>query len=152
MAELEGIINGLNWAVQIRKTPLVAEGDLHIIINISRQLQSSASTSQVSKNWRWEGHLSALRKTLTCQESILFSHVKREGNKVVDALANAAVESNRHFHAEEFDDRGNTQTIWQHFLKLAEDDKEGRCNLYNYLTQSIPLHVNDRWHQYLMGK
>ena len=35
------------------------------------------------------------------------------GNKVVDAMANKGVESSVSFHAEEFDDKGKTQTIWQ---------------------------------------
>ena len=38
------------------------------------------------------------------------------------------------------------------FLEVGEDDKEGSYNPYNYLTQTIPLHVNDRCQQYLMGR
>ena len=64
MAKIEGLINGLKWVIQTGENPLVAEGDSQIINNLAHQLQSSASTSQVSKNWRWEGHLSALKKTL----------------------------------------------------------------------------------------
>ena len=114
MAELEGLMNGLKWALQIGKTPLVAEGDSQIIINLAHRLQSGTSTAQVSNNWRWEGHLSTLMQTLTGQEAILFSHVKQEGKKVADAMVNKGVESGISFHAEEIDDKGNTQTIWKH--------------------------------------
>ena len=138
MVELEGLINGLNWVVKIGKTPLVVEGDLQIIINIVHRLQSGASTSQVSKNWRWEGRLCALRKILVGHEAILLSHVKWAGNKVENSLTNAGVESSRSFHAEEIDDRGNTQTIWKCYLNLAEDNKEGSCSPYNFPTQTIP--------------
>ena len=70
-------------------------------------------------------------------EAILLSHVKRAGNKVVDALVNVGVESSRSFHAEEIDDRGNTHTICQRCLKLVEDDKEGSYIPYNFPTQTI---------------
>ena len=51
MAELEGLINGLIWARQTRKMPLMVEGDSQIIINTARKIQEGTLTSQISKNW-----------------------------------------------------------------------------------------------------
>ena len=101
MVELEVLINGLKWAMQTGKIPLVAEGDSQIIINLARRLQSGALTTQVSKNWRWEGRLSVLRQILTSKEAILLLHVKWEGNKVEDVMENVGVENSLSFHAEE---------------------------------------------------
>ena len=50
MAELEGLINVLSWALQTGKTPFMVEGDSQIIINMAQWLQNGASTSQVSNN------------------------------------------------------------------------------------------------------
>ena len=111
MVELEVLINGLKWAMQTGKIPLVAEGDSQIIINLARRLQSGALTTQVSKNLRWEGRLSVLRQILTGEEAILLSHVKQEGNKVADVMANVGVESSLSFHAKKGKDSGKTQNI-----------------------------------------
>ena len=50
MVELEGLINGISWALQKEKTLLVVEGDSQVIINIAHRLQHGATTSQVLKN------------------------------------------------------------------------------------------------------
>ena len=84
------------------------EGDSHIIINIARRLQAGSLTSQVSKNWRWESRLNALTQILTGEEAFLLTHVKRERNRVADAMANAGVESEFSFHAETKEDDGKT--------------------------------------------
>ena len=152
MAELEGLINGSKWAVKTGKTPLVVEGGSHFVINLARRLQSGTSTAQVSKNWRWEGRLNPLRKTLTGQESILLSHVIREGNKVADVMANVGVESNMSFHAKESDDSGKSQTTWHRCWKLAEDDKDSSGNPYISPTHFLPMHASDSCHQTLMGR
>ena len=99
MAKLEGLINGLIWAKKTGKLSLVVEGDSQIIINTARKLQAGSLMSQVSKNWRWESRLSILRQILTGEEALLLTHIKREGNRVVDAMANSGVESEFSFHA-----------------------------------------------------
>ena len=45
MVELEALINGISRALHSRKTPLLVEGDLQIIINMAPWLQNEASTS-----------------------------------------------------------------------------------------------------------
>lgn len=122
MAELEGLINGLIWAKQTRKIPLVVEGDSQIIINMARKLQTGSLMTQVSKNWRWESRLSTLRQILVGEESLLLTHVKREGNTVADAMANSGVQSEFSFHAESKEDEGKSQQIWNWCSKVAEKD------------------------------
>ena len=118
MAELEGLINGISWALQKEKTPLLVEGDSQVIINIARRLQHGAATSQVSKNWRWEGFLSELKRILGVPSAIKLSHVRRSGNKLEDALENKGVENHNSFHAKEFDDNRKS-LIWDRCEKLA---------------------------------
>ena len=45
MAELEGLINGISWALDKNKTLLLMEGDSRVIINISRRLQHGTTIS-----------------------------------------------------------------------------------------------------------
>ena len=122
MAELEGLINGLTWAKQIGKLSLVVEGDSQIIINTTRKLQAGSLTTQVSKNWRWKSRLSTLRQILAGEEALLLTHVKREGNRVADAMANSGVESEFSFHAESKEDEGKTQQVWNGCSKVSEED------------------------------
>ena len=111
MAELEGLINGLIWAKETGKLPLVVEGDSQIIINMAHKLQVGSLMTQVSKNWRWESRLSVLLQILVGEESILLTHVKREGNRVADAMANLGVESESPFQAESKEDEGKDLQI-----------------------------------------
>ena len=67
--------------------------------------------SQVSKNWRWESRLNALRQILIGEEAFLLMHVKWEGKRVADAMANAGVECEFSFHVETKEDDGKTQQI-----------------------------------------
>ena len=108
MAELEGLINGLIWAKQIGKLPLVVEGDSQNIINTARKLQAGSLTTQVSKNWRWESRLSVLRHILAGEEALLLNHVKQKENMVADSMANIGVESKFSFHVETKEDEGKT--------------------------------------------
>ena len=64
MVELEGLINGLIWARQTKKMPLMVEGDSQIIINMARKLQAGSLTPQISKNWQWESMLQVLKHIL----------------------------------------------------------------------------------------
>ena len=78
--------------------------------------------TQVSKNWRWESRLSTLRQILVGEEALLLTHVKREGNSIVDAMANLGVESEFSFHAESKEDEGKSQQVWNGCSKVAEED------------------------------
>ena len=111
MAGLEGLINGLIWARKTKKMPLMVEGDSQIIINMARKLQAGSLMSQISKNWRWESRLQVLEHILSGEEALLLMHVKREGNRVADAMANIGVKIEFYFHAERKEDDGKTQQI-----------------------------------------
>ena len=132
IAKLEGLINGLIWAKQTGKPPLVVEGDSQIIINMTRKLQARSLMIQVSKNWGWESRLSTLRQILIGEEALLLTHVKREGNRVADAMSNSGVESEFSFHAEIKEDEGKTQQVWKGCSKVAEEDmrKNELCNAW----------------------
>ena len=49
-------------------------------------------------------------------------HVKREGNRVADSMANAGVESEFSFHVETKEDDGKTQQIWSNGYMLVDED------------------------------
>ena len=49
-------------------------------------------------------------------------HVKREGNTVVNTMANTGVESDFSFHAETTEDDEKTQQIWSNGYKLVKED------------------------------
>ena len=38
LAELDGLLNRVTWAIQNRKTPLLIEGELMVIINIAKRI------------------------------------------------------------------------------------------------------------------
>ena len=137
MVELEGLINRISCALQSEKTPSMVEGDSRIIINIARRLQHGATTSQVLNNWRWEGHLSELKRILAGPSAILFSHVRRYGNKLEDALENKGVESRSPFHAKEFDNNRN-RSLWERCKNLVHEDMESMTEEINHQTQLTP--------------
>ena len=56
------------------------------------------------------------------EEALLLTHVKREGNKVEDAMANSGVESELSFHTKTKEDEGKSQQVWNGFSKVAEED------------------------------
>ena len=72
--ELEGLINGVMWEIQNQRIPLIAEGNLEVVINIARRLMNGASISKVSRNCRWECRLIVLRRWLR-DILALFSHM-----------------------------------------------------------------------------
>ena len=88
LVELEGLINGLSWSLQQKKTPLTMEGDSMVITNIAKRIQHGEAISQVSKNRRWEGWLTELKRLLLGTPTLQFMDVTRTGNRVADALGN----------------------------------------------------------------
>lgn len=110
---------------------------------MARQLQNGASTSQVSKNMRWEGQLYELKQILVGHSSILFSHVRRFSNKVENALAEEGVESLSSFHVEELEDNGNRPVIWEHCRNLEKEDLKGMTETNNCQTHPNPQQLED---------
>ena len=97
------------------------KGDSLVVINIARRLQNGATIGQVSKGQRWECNIIALRSWLRDNPALRFSHVKRTGNRVEDALENEGVGKVSSFHAEETDDKRDGP-LWRKCEALAVDN------------------------------
>ena len=95
-AELEGLWQGLLLSTQFGFLPLVVEGDSQILIAIATQLLNGTRAHKIANSWRLEARLEAIELWLHTNRAIIFQHVKREGNKVADLLANLGV---NHDHA-----------------------------------------------------
>jgi len=93
-AEMEGLWQGLLLARAHNYLPLEVEGDSQILINMVKQLLNGSHSSKIATSWRLEARLEAIELELLNNRAIIFSHVKREGNKVADIIANLGVESN----------------------------------------------------------
>ena len=94
------MINGVTWAIQNQRTPLIVEGDSMVIINLTRRIMHGATINQVSCNWRWEFRLSTVRERLSNTHALSFSHIKTSVNKVADILTNEGVGKSFYFNAE----------------------------------------------------
>lgn len=77
--------------------PLIVEGDSQIIINMASNLMQGSPVYKVSSIWRMATRLELLKQWLTNHQAISFKHIRREGNKLADFLANLGVDSGREF-------------------------------------------------------
>ena len=91
LAKLEGLWQGISLSQYHGFHPLEIEGDSQILINISSQLLQGAHANKIAKSWRLEARLALIEQMLNTNRAILFKHVKWEGNKVADLLANIGV-------------------------------------------------------------
>jgi len=90
-AELEGLWQGMSLANQHNFHPVIIEEDSQILINMATQIQMGTPDSKVATSWRLEARLELIERQIKNKRAITFIHVKREGNKVVDLLANTGV-------------------------------------------------------------
>lgn len=65
------------------------EGDSQILINMAKHLLNGSQARKIATSWRLE----AIEQVLRSNRAITFNHIKREGNKVADLLANIGVEN-----------------------------------------------------------
>eukprot|EP00253_Pinus_taeda_P021755 PITA_21755 len=91
-AELEGLWLGLQIAHHQSFMPLIVEGDSQIIINMASKLQQGSAAQKVSRSWRMATRLESLQTWLKNNKSTSFRHIRREGNKAADFLANLGAE------------------------------------------------------------
>jgi len=91
---MEGLWQGLQLERTHNYLPLEVEGDSLLLINMVQQLLNGSHASKIATSWRLEARLEAIELELLNNREIIFSHVKRDGNKVADLLANVGVESN----------------------------------------------------------
>jgi len=96
-AELEGLLHGLQLAKEKGWFPLIIEGDSRIILRMAIKIQAGKPATKVAKSWRLEGRLERLGEMLKSSEACTWSHIRRNGNKVADRLANLGVEAKAPF-------------------------------------------------------
>jgi len=64
-----------------------------LLINMAKQLLNGSHARKIATSWRLEARLEAIEQALLNNRAIIFNHVKREGNKVANLLANVGVEN-----------------------------------------------------------
>ena len=89
--EIEGLIQGIEWVFENFHRPIIAEGDSQLIVLLASKLQNGSQSTNFSSSWRLESRITALRLCLINENVVSFMHVRRNGNKVADNLANLGV-------------------------------------------------------------
>jgi ribonuclease HI len=92
VAELTGLLRGLQSAIGKGHHQIILEGDSQVIIGLATKLIHGGNLDKASPSWRLQFLLEDLSQLLQPQISIITAHVRREANKVADCLANVAVE------------------------------------------------------------
>lgn len=92
-AELEGLWRGLKIAHRKNFFPLIVEGDSQIIIRMATKLQYGSPIHKISSSWRMSQRLEMINHWLSMHQAITFKHIRWEGNKLADLLANLGVEA-----------------------------------------------------------
>ena len=144
--KLEGLINGITWSLKYQQIPFIVEGHSLVITNISNRLQHGAAIFWVSRNWRWEGRLTELKIMLTGTLTIQFSHVRRDGNMVADALANEGVRRRKSFHAEKNNDKMDCM-LWRRCEELAKKELVKMASNHPRHVQDLPHMLADRYNE-----
>lgn len=67
---------------------LYIEGDSNLVIETIRKLNNWKAWEQVAKSWRMVGLIQDLTESMNYIEYKVIHHVRREGNRAVDHLAN----------------------------------------------------------------
>ena len=89
--ELEGMIFGMEWAIQKNWSPIIIEGDSLLIITMAKRLQAGSLEGKLSMNWHLESKLRALCIILEANHGVVFLHVKFYVNKFFDSISNKGV-------------------------------------------------------------
>jgi ribonuclease HI len=93
VAELTGLLRGLQAATNKGYQRILLEGDSQPIIKLATRIIHGCDPEKISPSWRLSGLLVDFSHHLHPHLTITTSHVKREANKVADRLANEAVET-----------------------------------------------------------
>lgn len=75
------------------------EGDSQILITMASKLMQGSPVYKVSSSWRLANRLELLKLWLNKHQAISFKHIRREGKKFADFLANIGVEAGKDFLA-----------------------------------------------------
>jgi ribonuclease HI len=92
VAELTGLLRGLQTAIAKGHQRIILEGDSQIIIRLVTRILHGCNPDKITPSWRLHGLLADFGHYLQPHLSITTSHIKREANKVADRLANEAIE------------------------------------------------------------
>ena len=87
-AEFMAVYQGLKIARRNGYRKLEIEGDSTMVINAIRQLIQGKSWEKVVESWRSASTVRDIGELLTNIDFMITSHVRREGNKPADYLAN----------------------------------------------------------------
>jgi ribonuclease HI len=93
VAELTGLLRGLQRAIAKGHHKILLEGDSQVIIRLATKILHGSNPDKLSPSWRLHSLLAEFTLHLQPHYSIITSHVKREANKVADHLANMAVDT-----------------------------------------------------------
>jgi hypothetical protein len=93
VAELTGLLRGLQKATAKGHHKILLEGDSQVIIRLATKILHGSNPDKISPSWRLHSLLTEFTLHLHPHYSIITSHVKREANKVADHLANEAVDT-----------------------------------------------------------
>ena len=73
-----------------------------MITLLASKLQNGSQSTKVSSSWHLESRIVALRTCLINGNAIYFTHVRRNGNKVADNLANLGVGTCKYLRASDW--------------------------------------------------
>ena len=99
-AEIEGLIQGLEWVLENFHEPLIVEGDSQMVICLASKLQNGSQSSKVSSSWHLEIRIETLLFGLIQGKAVSFTHVRRNDNKMADYLANMGAGTCQPFRAQ----------------------------------------------------
>ena len=101
-AAIEGLIQGLEWVLEIFHEPIIVEGDSQMVIHLASKLHNCSQSSKVSSSWHLESRIATLRSGLIQGKATTFTHVRRNGNKMADFLANMGVGTCQPFRGQDW--------------------------------------------------
>ncbi|GLJ39352.1 hypothetical protein SUGI_0803600 [Cryptomeria japonica] len=84
MAEIAGLLAGLEWSVGRGFQSLEVEGDSQIVLN--------GIIKQKFKNWKLEAYRPKIQGLCDSLDRYSFKHIYQEGNLAVDWLANSGID------------------------------------------------------------
>lgn len=87
-AEPMAVRQGMRIAVRLRYKQLEVEGDSLLVINMMRKLYNGKAWDKLTHSWRIASLIQELGEIIKRFDYMIIKHVKREGNKADDFLAN----------------------------------------------------------------
>ena len=99
VAEVEGLLQGIQMAKEYNWTPLIVEVDSQMVIQMETKIHQGNSSAKVANSWQLEGILERLEKNLDPRMAVTFNHAKRNNNKVRYMMDNLRIETQRSIKA-----------------------------------------------------